>query len=249
MRVLMVGDAHDNDPGYVGEALLSRGAALQPLDRDDLPSWPGGAEAVAGGVDGHSPGRSAGLLLLLGSGRSVADPAQAPRVAAEVALIRGALDAGVPVLGICYGAQVLAHALGGSVAAAPTVELGWLSHQSLDTALCPPGPWLQFHEDAFTLPPRSRLLGSSAAGPQGMSWEGVTAVGAPVRALGWQFHPEVTRAILLDWLSSESAFVQRHGDPDALLADTERLGEHARRSAWALTDTALHWLGAARAAA
>jgi GMP synthase-like glutamine amidotransferase len=242
MRVLVVGDAYDNDPGYVGEALLGRGAALQPLDRDNLPTWPDGGRPEAPGESSASPAGWADLMLLLGSGRSVADPAQAPRVTAEAALIQGALAAGVPVLGICYGAQVLAHALGGSVAPAPAAELGWLSHQSLDSALCPPGPWLQFHEDAFTLPPGSRLLGSSAAGPQGMAWEGVTSAGAPVRALGWQFHPEVTSAILLDWLSSESAFVQRHGDPDTLLAEAERLADHARQSALALTASALHWL-------
>jgi GMP synthase-like glutamine amidotransferase len=230
MHVLVVGDRGDDDPGHVGQGLLRRGARLQPLDRDDLPGW--------------SDTAGAGLLLLLGSGRSVADPAAVGRVEAETALIRAALDAGVPVLGICYGAQVLAHALGGSVTVAPQVELGWLHHDSADEALCPPGPWLQFHGDTFTLPPGARLLGASAAGPQGMSWEGFTAAEAPVRALGWQFHPEVTPAVLQRWLRVENAFVQRHGDREALLADTERLGEQARRAAYELTDVALGWLGA-----
>lgn len=228
MRVLVVGDRGDDDPGHVGEGLLRRGALLQSLDRDDLPVW----SDVAG----------ADLLLLLGSGRSVADPDEVARVESETALVRAALGAGVPVLGICYGSQLLARALGGTVSSAPRVELGWLRHECCDETLCPAGPWLQFHEDTFTMPPGARLLGFSPAGPQGMSWEGQSRAGAPVRALGWQFHPEVTPAVLDVWLRSESAFVQRHGDRGVLLADTRRLGDTARLAALELTGAALEWL-------
>jgi GMP synthase-like glutamine amidotransferase len=228
MRVLVVGDPDDDDAGHVGAALLDTGGRLDPLNRDDLPGW----------ADVHG----ADLLLLLGSGRSVADPAQRPRVEAEVALVRAALSDAVPVLGICYGSQLLAHALGGTVTAAPHVELGWMSHDSLHPTLCPPGPWLQFHGDTFTVPPGARLLGSSSAGPQGMAWEGAAAAGQPVRALGWQFHPEVTPAVLDIWLRVDSAYVQRHGDREVLLADTRRLADQAGEAARRLTEAALGWL-------
>lgn len=228
MQVLVVGDPDDNDPGHVGAALIDSGARLHPLDRDDLPGW-----ADAPGAD---------LLLLLGSGRSVADPAQFRRVEAEVALVQAALSDAVPVLGICYGSQLLAYALGGTVTAAAHVELGWMSHDSLDPALCPPGPWLQFHGDTFTVPAGARLLGSSSAGPQGLAWEGPAADGQPVRALGWQFHPEVTPAVLDSWLRIDSAYVQRHGDREVLLADTRRLADEAGEAARELTGVALGWL-------
>jgi GMP synthase-like glutamine amidotransferase len=232
MHVLVVGDRGDEDPGHVGQRLLQLGARLTPLDRDDLPAWP---DAPRGD-----------LLLLLGSGRSVANPAEAERVDNEAALIGAALADGVPVLGICYGAQILAHALGGTVTVAPQAELGWFTHDSLDETLCPPGPWLQFHGDTFTVPPGARLLGSSAAGPQGMAWEGESATGAPTRALGWQFHPEVTASVLKHWLRVESTFVQRHGDPEQVIADTRRLGDRAQEDAYRLTDAAVSWLRAVR---
>ena len=229
MRVLVVGDPGDDDAGHVGERLRELGMQLVPLSRDALPSW---AELAAGD-----------LVLLLGSGGSVADPVLVQRVEAETALIRAALGDGVPVLGICYGAQVLAHALGGAVGVAPQSEIGWYTHQSLDPALCPSGPWLQFHGDTFTVPPSARLLGSSASGPQGLAWEGATPAGARVRALGWQFHPEVTPTVLASWLRTEGALVQRHGaDVEVVAADTRRLGEQARQAAHQLTDTALDWL-------
>lgn len=228
MQVLVVGDPDDNDPGHVGSALRDSGARLDPLNRDDLPGW-----ADVQGAD---------LLLLLGSARSVADPAQAQRVEAEVALVRAALSDAVPVLGICYGSQLLAYALGGTVTVAPHVELGWMSHDCLDTTLCPPGPWLQFHGDTFTVPPGARLLGSSSAGPQGLAWEGAAAHGRPVRALGWQFHPEVTPDVLDSWLRMDSAYVQRHGEREVLLADTRRLERQAGEAARELTGAALGWL-------
>ncbi|MDQ3629098.1 MAG: gamma-glutamyl-gamma-aminobutyrate hydrolase family protein [Actinomycetota bacterium] len=228
MRMLVVGDRGDDDPGYVGERLVLRGARAVALDRDDLPT-----------LEEIGP---ADLVYLLGSGRSVANPAESDRVAAETALINAALDAAVPVLGICYGAQILAHALGGTVQRAAPAELGWLSHESYDQALCPPGPWLQFHGDSFTLPQGARLLGRSESGPQGFSHESVTALGDPVRALGWQFHPEVTPSSLAHWLRVETTFVNGLGDPAQINAEAQRLDPQVRQVAYDLTDTALDWL-------
>jgi GMP synthase-like glutamine amidotransferase len=225
MDVLVVGDRGDDDSGHVGARLLDRGAVLHPLDRDRLP---GTARLPAGD-----------LLLLLGSGRSVTDPAQSGVVAAEGGLIRAALDGGMPVLGICYGAQILAAALGGTVSRAPQAEVGWFRHESFDPRLCPPGPWAQFHGDTFAVPPGARLLGSSTAGPQGIAWE----AGPGARALGWQFHPEVTATVLAQWLRVETALVEGNADVEAVLADTERLGEPARLATYELTDVALQWLG------
>lgn len=228
MQMLVVGDRGDDDPGYVGERLVQRGLRAVALDRDDLPVF----EAVG----------PADLVYLLGSGRSVANPAEAVRVAGEATLIRTALDAGVPVLGICYGAQILAHALGGTVLPAAHPELGWFSHESYDQALCPPGPWVQFHGDTFTLPPGSRLLGRSESGPQGFAHESLGTDGAGVRALGWQFHPEVTPPSLAHWLRVETTFVRGKGDPDDINAQTQRLDPQVRQAAYDLADTALDWL-------
>jgi len=228
MRMLVVADRGEDDLGYVGERLVRRGIRPVALDRDDLPTL----EEV-GPVD---------LVYLLGSGRSVANPVEIDRVAGETALINAALDAATPVLGICYGAQILAHALGGTAQRATRPELGWFSHESYNQALCPSGPWLQFHGDSFTLPTGARLLGRSESGPQGFSHESVTADGAPARALGWQFHPEVTPSTLARWLRVENAFVNGLGDPEVINAEAQRLNPQVRQAAYELADTALGWL-------
>ena len=68
-------------------------------------------------------------------------------------MVRRALDAGVGVLGVCFGGQLLAHALGGTVARSPAPEIGWREVSSAKPDLVPPGPWFQWHFDRFTTPP------------------------------------------------------------------------------------------------
>jgi len=220
--VLVVGDKGDDDAGFVGERLTALGATLVRLDRDALP-------------DLTTP---ADLLMLLGSARSAHNPAQTGVVASEAHLVRRALSHGVPVLGICYGAQLLAHALGGEVLPAPKPEVGWFIVDSVDPVLCPTGPWLQFHSDAFVPPPGVRVLGSSPAGCQGFTYERDGA-----RALAWQFHPETTPRELAAWLTNAGAWVVEHGgDPVAIQAEADARAEAARAMAYDLTDAALHWL-------
>lgn len=229
MRLIhVIADAQDSDAGFVGERLLgAHGAELVLHDRDRLPA---------------SLSAEADLVLLLGSARSVCDPAQARVVAAESALVRGALASHMPVLGICYGGQLLAHALGGRVAVAVQPEIGWFTLDSFDRVLCPPGPWTQFHSDAFSAPPGSRVLGESAAGCQGFSHEN----GHGARALGWQFHPEVTSDRFDDWIDRLRGFCRTHGvDPDQIRSDRPDEGQ-LRRAAHDLVDAAVRWLEGSR---
>lgn len=224
VRVLVVGDKGDDDPGFVGERLVELGATLVPLDRDVLPD-----SDVLDGAD---------LLLLLGSARSAHDPAASDAVVAESWLVRVALDEQIPVLGICYGAQLLALTLEGEVMPAPQAEVGWFEVDSRDPVLCPPGPWLQFHSDAVTPPPGVRVLGTSPAGCQGFAHE----MGGE-RALAWQFHPETTPTELARWLDSCRDWVLEHGaDPGHIQAQADERAESTRAAAYDLTDAALHWL-------
>ncbi len=196
-RVLVVGDPGDSDTGHVGERLVQRGARL------DLRLRP---------LPGPTPLDDADLVLLLGSEHAVHDPARAATVEAESALVREAVGTGVPVLGLCYGAQLAAHALGGSVRRGEHGELGWYGvTPTADPAapeLCPPGPWLQFHDDVLTPPPGARLLGASPAGAQCFLVEPGPRTGGVV---GWQFHPETTPMTLERWLRAEPDAVARHG--------------------------------------
>lgn len=224
VRVLVVGDRGDDDPGFVGERLVERGATLVALDRDALP----GSDVLEG----------ADLLLLLGSARSAHNPAESDAVVAESRLARIALDEQIPVLGICYGAQLLALTLEGEVMPASQAEVGWFEVDSRDPQLCPPGPWLQFHSDAFRAPPGVRVLGTTPAGCQAFAHDR-----AGERALAWQFHPETTPAELKRWLDSARDWVLEHGgDPASIQTQADERAESTRAAARELTDAALHWL-------
>jgi len=58
-------------------------------------------------------------------------------------------NAGIPVLGICFGGQLMSRVLGGTVSRSPRAELGWYEIESKDESLVPRGPWFQYHWDRF----------------------------------------------------------------------------------------------------
>jgi GMP synthase (glutamine-hydrolysing) len=234
-----VGDKGDSDAGYVGERLAELGAELTTTLRGDLslpePTADGSAPA-AGGAD---------LLLLLGSADGVADDGRDQAVSVESALVRDCLARDVPVMAICYGAQLAAHALGGTVTKGGASELGWYYVESHDPALCPPGPWVQYHDDWFTVPDGARLTGVSAAGPQGFAIESADGL---LRLVAWQFHPEVSPEILDRWLTADAESLRRRSvDVPALMAETRERAAVARASAHALVDVALDAMGLVRA--
>jgi GMP synthase-like glutamine amidotransferase len=170
------------------------------------------------------------FLVSLGSERSAYDET-VPWLAAERTALDRALEAGVPVLGICFGAQHLAKALGGTVGLAVRPEVGWLDIETLEPAVVPPGPWLQWHRDAFTLPPGAELLARSDVSPQAFR------LGPH---LGVQFHPEVTPGVVADWIDGDPGAVLRGGTTVAAVeAGGEQHTAGARIRAWALFDAFL----------
>ncbi len=164
--------------------------------------------------------RDATAVVALGSERSVHASSDA-WIAAELSYLAAAHAAGVPVLGICFGAQALAAALGGTVSRAAGVEIGWIDVEGDDGYA---GTWFTWHEDVFTPPPGATELAHAASGPQAF------AVGASV---GLQFHPEVTPAIVDQWLADGRDAVP---DPEPLRRDTAQRADAARERAFALFD-------------
>jgi GMP synthase (glutamine-hydrolysing) len=120
----------------------------------------------------------------------------------EEALLRDAHRRGVPVLGICFGSQLLARALGGEAFRRSRPEVGWLMVRARDEALVPEGPWLIWHFDSFSLPPGAELLADTPESPQAY------AIG---RSLGIQFHAEVTAETVADWLAKHGDELERRG--------------------------------------
>ena len=158
----------------------------------------------------HSPHRRhrPGLAARLRQGR--ARPKWKDVVEAESRFVRAALRAGTPVMGICYGAQLMARALGGTSWRADAPELGWQRVDTTDPVLCPEGPWGQMHKDVFSPGPTSRVIGTSWRGPQCIIDE---AHGA--RAIAWQFHPEVTAPTYERWVP-EGYYGDTGDDPKEL---------------------------------
>jgi GMP synthase-like glutamine amidotransferase len=115
-------------------------------------------------------------------------------VGSETQLVRDAADAGVPLLGVCFGGQLLAQAFGGSVQRSTVPEIGWYDLESDQPDLVPDGPWFQWHFDRWTLPPGAKEIARTANSSQAF------VLG---RALALQFHPEIDRALLELWLAED----------------------------------------------
>ncbi len=176
----------DAPAGLLGPWAESRGLQLQVArtDERDLPEPRDYAFAVA-----------------LGSGATARGDGPS-WVAEEIEWLRAADAAGLPILGICFGAQALASALGGSVHRLPKPEVGWVTVETSDPDRLPAGPWMAWHEDGFTLPPLAYELASNAFGVQAF---------CHCRHLAVQFHPEVTPAIVADWAENDHGDLERAG--------------------------------------
>jgi GMP synthase (glutamine-hydrolysing) len=129
------------------------------------------------------------VVVVLGAAESAYDDA-VPWLAAELDLVAAAVRATTPVLGICFGAQLLARVLGGEVGRAARSEHGFVTLDSDDPDLLEPGTWMEFHDDAFTLPPGALPLAANETGLQAFT------LGPH---LGVQFHPEITPAVFAAW--------------------------------------------------
>jgi len=128
-------------------------------------------------------------VVVLGSEQTAFDDT-VPWLGDELSLVGQALAGGVPLLGICFGGQVLARALGARVYRLPRPEIGWVRLASPHPGLAS-GPWLEWHRDGFELPPGARELATGGASVQAF---------AAGPHLGLQFHPEATEPITQGWL-------------------------------------------------
>jgi GMP synthase-like glutamine amidotransferase len=175
VRALLIANALDADAGFIGERFRHHGFSFTECHRERPSEWPS--------LD------SCELVLMLGSDWSVYWEHVAEQVAAEVSLVHRAHEDGRPVFGICFGAQILATALGGKVERAPEPEVGWYDVDSEEPAIAT-GPWMQWHYDRVVVPPGAVLAQSPRA---------VQAFRAN-RSFATQFHPEVDESIIERWL-------------------------------------------------
>jgi GMP synthase (glutamine-hydrolysing) len=144
-----------------------------------------------------------------------------PPLASETGWIRDAVDAGLPVLGICLGSQLLAKALGARVYANRVKEIGWYPLEMMPAAQadhlfegCEATPTVfQWHGDTFDLPSGAVHLACSAACPHQAFRYGETAYAL-------QYHLEVTPEQIDEWLVQPDNYRELAGlsyiDPDEI---------------------------------
>ena len=130
------------------------------------------------------------FLLIMGGPMSVNDTDS--WIEAELHFVKAVLERGIPVLGICFGAQLLARALGASVMPGPRFEIGMVPVSLTDIGKSDPVfgsaprtfPVFQWHGEGMTLPPGGTLLLTSADFP-------VQAFRMKDRIYGLLFHLEL----------------------------------------------------------
>ncbi|MEU8798465.1 type 1 glutamine amidotransferase [Spirillospora sp. NPDC048819] len=228
MRALVVEHDAMSPIGPIGDRLVQHGFEVTEL-------------VVVPAERHHSPGveiafpepSESDLVVVMGAPWSVDDEAAiGPWITDELAMLRKAHTTGVPVLGICFGGQALATALGGGVERAPRPEIGWVEIETDEPALVGPGPWFQYHFDRWVMPPGGIEIARDEVGPQAFR------IG---RSLGVQFHPELTVRELESWLANGAEKDMRGLglDPAAVLDRTRALAPEAERRAHAFVDAFL----------
>lgn len=188
-RALILRHVPFEGPGAIGEWLLDQGyqtTTVKLYEGEPLPDP-----------------SSLDWLVIMGGPMGVNDRDSVPFMNAEIEFIKEALKQRYPIIGICLGAQLLAHSLGADVRYQGFGEIGWFpvspAGQHPLAQLFDDSPTvLHWHGDTFALPDgATALLKSEACANQGFLWQ--------ERVLGLQCHPEATPYLINKLCDAEGA--------------------------------------------
>ncbi len=195
MSILIVKNIAIEGPGTIEEFLKDKGIDYSILEIHDC-------HAEIPDIRNHSH------LVVMGGPMAVYETREHAYLSIELALIRSFIKSKKPVLGICLGAQMIAHAVGAEVFAGDTLEFGWnkvsLTADGMDDPIMssvaidgePVAEVFQWHGDTFNLPKNSvRLASSPAYENQAFRYK--------ENVYGLQFHIEVTPGMIREWFTEE----------------------------------------------
>jgi len=185
--VLLVQHAASEGPGLLAQSLEQRRLPLRLVRPDRGESVPRSAANSA-------------AIIILGGPMGVYEADRFPHLRDEITLAADALRRGVPILGVCLGAQILAAAVGARAYHGPAREIGWLPVTLTSAGRVDPllgllpseATVFHWHGDTFDPPHGATHLASSRLYPQ-------QAFRLPPNAWGVQFHPEITEDMVADW--------------------------------------------------
>ncbi|EKV02774.1 GMP synthase family protein [Leptolyngbya sp. PCC 7375] len=203
------------DVGSLAPVLEDQRYSLQYLDA--------GADDLAN-LDPASPD----LLIILGGPIGAYDEQDYPFLKDELRILKHRLEADLPTLGICLGAQLIARVLGAKVyPGSAGKEIGWspiklseAGHQSVLQPLATADAVLHWHGDTFTLPDGCDRLASSA------KYEN-QAFSYKQTILALQFHPEVITQTVGKWFIGHACEISSTTDVTiaTLRQDTQKYGK------------------------
>ncbi len=185
-RVLALQHVWDDPPGYLGELLEEHGIGCDTVDveKEEIPDL-----------------SRYDALLSLGGWQQAYNDERFPYLAREKVVIREAVAQEMPYLGICLGAQLLAHTLGAPVTRHHLTEIGFYQVEFTEEGRADPlfqglpahQHVIHWHEDTFAIPPGALLLATN-------QYTRNQAFRYGHNAYGLQYHIELTPQMLDTWL-------------------------------------------------
>ncbi len=209
-------------PGTIGEFLDEKGVPCKIINIFDVDQLPQTLEGIS-------------AVIVLGGPMNVYEEDKYPFLRKEDIFLKEVFKKGLPVLGFCLGAQLIAKAKGASIKKNPVKEIGWFSI-SLDKDVLPDPLFqgfpeefdvFQWHGDTFDIPANATKLAASELCSN-------QAFRVDNNIYGLQFHIEVTDEMIQQWVDAYKAEIDSlkgFVDPEKIVADTKSKFAHYRKQA------------------